>query len=346
MTKAAPLQIAHPRAMNPSWLDNTGTFLGIGCPLPLDEPFTSAQARDLGVGRRSLTALLRAGLVRRVLHEVYAAAQAPDDTLMRARALALVVPDAAVVTDRTAAWLHGVDILPRSALIVAPPLNMAHTEESRVRRPGVDGRRRGLILSDITEVHGVRVTTGLRTALDLGRLLWRFDALAAIDGFLRIGVPHELLAAEVGRFRGYRGVRQLRVLVPLGDGRAESAGESALRLHWYDAGLPRPELQYWIYSDSGVAIYRLDIAEPEARYAAEYDGEEFHTEDDAKQHDEERRDWISENRSWTIDPFTKDDVYKPGADPISQLQSGFTTARRSVSLWTPSRRDGRSLRLE
>ncbi len=57
-------------------------------------------------------------------------------------------------------------------------------------------------------------------------------------GSFSLGVPHELMAAEIGRFKGYRGVRQLRVLVPLGDGRSESPGESVLRLHWYDAGLP------------------------------------------------------------------------------------------------------------
>lgn len=324
--------------MDRSWLDDRSVFLGEGCPLPLDEPFTTAQARSLGVGRRRFDALVRGGLIRRLLHEVYAAAQAPDDLLTRAKALGLVVPEAAVVTDRTAAWLHGVDILPRSAVTVPPPLNIAHTEESRVRRPGVDGRRRGLIASDITEIHGIRVTTGLRTGLDLGRLLWRFDALAAIDGFLRLGVPHELIAAEIGRFKGYRGVRQLRMLVPLGDGRSESPGESALRLHWYDAGLPKPDLQHWIYSDDGVAIYRLDITEPESRYGAEYDGEEFHTSDEDQQHDKGRREWISEHREWTIGPFTKAEVYNPSADPIAQLQAGFATARRKVSLWTPRRR--------
>jgi hypothetical protein len=324
--------------MNDSWLDDHNVFLGEGCPLPLQEPFTAARAMSLGVSRRRFEALVRAGLIRRVLHEVYAAAQAPDDMLTRARALGLVIPEAAVVTDRTAAWLHGVDILPRSAVHAPPPLNVAHTEESRVRRPGVDGRRRGLIASDITEIHGIRVTTCLRTALDLGRLLWRFDALAAIDAFLRSGVPPELIAVEIGRFKGYRGVRQLRVLAPIGDPRSESVAEAALRLHWYDAGLPKPELQHWIYSDEGVPIYRLDITEPESRYAAEYDGEEFHSSDADRQHDLGRREWIREHRGWTIDTFTKADVYDPSADPVGRLQAGFAAARRRVSLWTPRRR--------
>ena len=324
--------------MDHTWLDARGAFLGAGCPLPLDSPFTLAQALVLGVSRRSLRCMAAGGLIRPVVRGVYAVSQAPDDTLMRARALALVVPATAVVTDRTAAWLHGVDILPRTALTLAPPIDVVHVDDTRVRRPEVDGRRRGLLARDITLVHGVRATTALRTALDLGRLLWRFDALAAIDGFLRIGVPQELLVAEIGRFKGYRGVIQLRTLALLGDGRSESPGEGALRLHWHDAGLPRPELQYWIHSDDGVPIYRLDLADPDVRYAAEYDGEEFHTAIEDQEYDEARSGWISDHRGWRIDPFTKHEVYGRDPSPVMQLQAGYADARRHRTLWTPRRR--------
>ncbi len=121
--------------MDKTWLNDRGSLLGDRCPLPLDEPFTAAQARASGVSRRTFDALVRDGFVRRVLHEVYAAAQAPDDTQMRAAALALVIPPEAVVADRTAAWLHGVDILPRSALATPPPLNVVHMSDTRMRRP-------------------------------------------------------------------------------------------------------------------------------------------------------------------------------------------------------------------
>ena len=114
---------------------------------------------------------------------------------------------------------------------------------------------------------------------------------------------------ELGRFKGFRGVIQCRYLVSIGDGRAESGPESALRLHWYDAGLGRPELQWWVYSDSGVPLFRIDIADPAVRYGAEYDGEEFHTEDDDARHDEERREWLERERGWKIDPFRKDPVF-------------------------------------
>ena len=68
------------------------------------------------------------------------------------------------------------------------------------------------------EVLGLRVTTPLRTACDLGRLLSRDRAFAALDTMLRLGAfDAEELWAETERFRGMRGVRQLRAFAPLAD---------------------------------------------------------------------------------------------------------------------------------
>lgn len=316
------------------WLAPAGDVLAASFPMPLDAPFTRRQALDGGIDPRQLRALVDQGLLRKVLRGVYAASQAPDSVLFRARSLALVVPDCAVVTDRTAAWLHGVPILERGAHLAAPPISVCETNDSRVRRAGVDGRRRQFIDGDVVELHGIPVTTPLRTGLDLGRSLWRFDALAALDGVLRVGVDHDRLLSETERFKGHRGVVQLRALAPLADGRSESPGESALRLHWYDAGLPTPEPQFWILDDSGVARYRLDVPHPGVRYAAEYDGTEFHSSDEDLAHDDERRAWIRE-RGWTIDAFDKDAVYGRSTDITVQLKAGFIRARRARAIWVP-----------
>jgi hypothetical protein len=310
-------------------------LLGGDFPLPLDGPFTTHTAGEAGISPHHLKTLVRHGLVRRVLHGVYAASQAPDSVKFRAAALHLVVPPCAVVTDRTAAWLHGVPILERGAHLEAPAISVCETVDSRVRRPGVDGRRRQLRERDVIELHGLRVTTPMRTGLDLGRRLWRFDALAAIDGILHIGVDHDELLSEIERFRGHRGVRQLRWIAPLADGRAESPGESALRLHWYDAGLPRPEPQFGVLDDSGQEIYRLDVPDPHVRYAAEYDGEEFHSSEEDVAHDERRREWIRRERHWSIDAFRKDAVYGRRTDIDRQLRAGFLAAKKSVSFWIP-----------
>jgi hypothetical protein len=316
------------------WLRDS-RLLGDDFPLPLDAPFTTAMASEAGVSRNQLTVLLRDRLVRRVLHGVYAATQAPDSVRFRASALHLVIPDCGVVTDRTAAWLHGVPILERGSHLQAPPISVCETVDSRVRRPGVDGRRRQLLERDVMVLDGLRVTTPLRTGLDLGRSLWRFDALAAIDGVLRLGVDHDELLSEIERFRGFRGVRQLRWIAPLGDPRAESPGESALRLHWHDAGLPDPEPQFAILDEWGRELYRLDVPDPVVRYAAEYDGEEFHSSRAATAHDEERREWIRQERHWTVDAFGKEEVYGRRTDLDRRLRTAYLAAKKSMSFWIP-----------
>lgn len=309
--------------------------MGSGFPLPCDVPFDRGTARAAGLTDRHLHDLEAAGLLRRVLQGVYAAAQSPDSVRDRVRALHLVLPPDTVVTDRTAGWLHGIPILRRGAHLVAPPLDLATTTDTRVRRCGTDGHRRMLSKRDVMDLYGVPVTTPLRTACDLGRLLWRFDALAAVDGALRLGVRREQLMAETGRFQGFRGVRQLRMLVPLADGRAESPGESALRLHWHDAGLPRPELQHEILDDDGWPRFRLDVPAPDVRYAAEYDGVEFHSSRGDRDHDHARRQWIREERNWVIDVFDKDDVYGSSRAIIERLGEGFRRARAAVAVWSP-----------
>lgn len=324
--------------MDDSWLDEGGTLLGPGFPLPLDAPFTTAQARECGVSRRTFELMLRTGMIRCELRGVHAAAQAPNDPLMRAAALRLVLPPDAVVVDRTAAWLHGVDALRRSAVHAPPPLDVIHTTDTRMKRPGVDGSRRGLVPDDLTLVQGIPVTTRLRTALDCGRLLWRYDALAVIDGIVRLGTDQEQMVRQLARFKGYRGVIQLRYLVSIADGRAESGPESALRLHWYDAGLGRPECQWWVYDDDGTALYRIDIADPATLYGAEYDGEEHHTEDADIEYDLGRREWLEKHRGWKIDPFCKDPVFHHPELVPGLLRAGFVEARRHLSLWTPARR--------
>ena len=127
---------------------------------------------------------------------------------------------------------------------------------------------------------------------------------------------------------------QLRGLLPLVDGRAESAGESALRLHWHDALLPRPEVQWWVQDDSGVDLYRLDLALPSIGYAAEYDGEQHHGEEQA-QGDPQRRGWLAEERGWEIGVFRKKHVYGTNPSAPERLRAGVVRARRGLGGWNP-----------
>ena len=90
---------------------------------------------------------------------------------------------------------------------------------------------------------------------------------------------HELLAA-VGEQKGRRGIVNVRELVELADGRAESPMESEARLVFIDGGLPVPELQLEIVDLYG-KLWRVDFAWPDCKLIAEYDSVEWHANPDA-----------------------------------------------------------------
>lgn len=263
-------------------------------------PFTWAQARSAGMSRERLTDLLAEGKVRRVVHGVYQPASLEDTIESRCAALALVMRPFGVVCDRTASWLHGVDTFDYRELDILPPLDaFVLRDHSRTRRSSCRGGRRDLSPRDICFAGSVPVTTPLRTALDLGCSLSRRDALAALDGFMRIcGVTLEGMKAELPRYRGRRGVVQLRRLVPLATPLAESPGESWTRMAIIDAGLPAPQPQIWV-TDRGRDRFRLDLGYERARVAVEYDGREFHDDPARRLADRQRRDWLR-GRGWTV----------------------------------------------
>jgi hypothetical protein len=206
--------------------------------LPLGMPFTPAMARAVGVPRSALDRMLRDGLLRRVLRGVYVDATVLDDPETRARSVALVLPRGAVVVDRTAAWLHGVEVL-RARCDLLPPLEVLG--RSAAGRPRHFGAERTLISEDVETPYGVPVTTPLRTALDLGRLLAPDRALASMDALLRTHrFTHRELLLQVERFRHQKGVVQLRRLAPIVDARASCPAESILRVRWLEASLPTP----------------------------------------------------------------------------------------------------------
>jgi hypothetical protein len=256
-----------------------------------------------------------------VLRGVYQSFAAPDTIASRAQAAALVMPPFAVVCDRTAAWIHGIDVVRYRELEVLPPLDVVVLRYARRQnRSEWRNGERDLAPRDIMRIESVRVTTPLRTALDLGCKLPRLDALAAIDQFMR---EHELtmddFRRELPRYFRRRGVVQLRRVVAIADPRSESPAESWVRMTIIDAGLPVPEIQ-WSVIVAGAERYRLDLAYPRNRVCVEYDGVEFHTAPEDRLADAERREWLREN-GWTVIVVTKDDLGAGAAsDWLSELR--------------------------
>ena len=94
--------------------------------------------------------------------------------LVRARAArASSIGDSSVVCDRSAAWLWGVDCFGCAELDGTPALESCVLRgHQATERDEVAGVTRDLRPADWVELGGVRVTTPLRTAADLGCRLW------------------------------------------------------------------------------------------------------------------------------------------------------------------------------
>ena len=300
--------------------------------LPLDRPFTTQQARDAGVRDKLLQALAKTGYLRRLVAGVYVADNVPDSLELRCEALALVVPHDCFVTDRTAAWLHGAPnaMAPNEHLAVPPVSCFRPSDHGRLRNDLTASGEREIIECDLMEVHGIVVTTPLRTALDLGRLQPTYDLrLAGMDAMLGLGVDHRELLDEVKRFRRRRGVVGLRVLAPQADGGSQSFGESASRRRWNDAGLPRPRTQIPVTVD-GVVVFILDFGLEDLLLAAEYDGEQWHSSPDQVARDTDRRAWLASARGWIIEVLRRDNVFGHHQDAEPRLRAAFDQARASV----------------
>jgi hypothetical protein len=248
-----------------------------------------------------------------VLHGVYQRSDAPDTLESRIEAARLVLTPGVVFCDRTAAWLHGVDVFDYRELEILPPLECVVVRgRSRVDRRQCDGGERDLARYDVMELGAVRLTTPLRTALDLGCKLRRPDGLTALDMFARLhGVSQDMLLASLPRYRGRRGVVKLRGLVPLTDGRSESSGESRTRLVLHDAGLPAPVPQFWVVH-RGVELFRLDLAWPKHLVAVEYDGQWHEHTEAQRAADRLRRRWLREH-GWTVIVVRRGDLGLEGA---------------------------------
>lgn len=316
--------------MQPPYLSEDPALLDERFPLPLDEPFTTREALSRGVTGKQLTRLVRDGYLRRPLKGVYIAAQVADTTEWRGRILAKVAPPGTVITDWTATWFWtGMD-RPGSHLDV-PPLDAFKVRgQDRLRNGLVRSGERWLLPSDFVRLDAdVRITTPLRTAWDLGRLMPRIVAIGGMDALCRHGTFDVAELVEgVERFRRQRGVVQLRTLAPMVDPRAESLGESAVRLRWRECpSLPAPQLQIPLYGDDGAVHYRLDLGVEELRLGVEYDGEAWHDSEADRAHDVQRRTTIEDVHGYRLDVFRRAHVFGQREILMQRLPAAVREAR-------------------
>jgi very-short-patch-repair endonuclease len=284
-------------------------------------PFRVSRDGAIGLSRSRLRKLRSEHLLRSVVRGVLVDTRVPDTRDLRCLALGLVLPPHGVICHCSAAWAYKIDAFqPRDRFLLTPQCMVPHGAV-RPRYQGVICIRGYLPDEDITILNGLPVTTPGRTTVDLLRSLRRPYALSVADAMVREElVTVAELSRRIRRLKGYPGIRQARDLLRLIDGRAESPGESWLRLRLVDAGFPFPRPQYEVIDHRGRVIARLDLAYPGIQLAMEYDGRAYHSHEQDRKHDAERRDLLTDAYGWRVEPATKEDVLGP--DPAFEMRIG------------------------
>ncbi|MEO6792903.1 MAG: hypothetical protein ABI253_01785 [Mycobacterium sp.] len=175
-----------------------------------------------------------------------------------------------VIAGVTAAALHGAEWVDADV-----PVELLSRKSPSPR--GMIVRNERVADDETTIIGGLSVTTPARTAFDLARHLPHGQASARLDALARatqFAVNDVLGLAR--RYPGARGLKQLRKLMQLVDGGAESPKETWLRLLLIEAGFPVPTTQIPVYVNQRLFAV-LDMGWEEFKVSAEYDGEVHRT---------------------------------------------------------------------
>lgn len=242
------------------------------------------------------------------------------------RPLLAVMPDA-VASFITAARIWGVPLPPRfrddfSLHVTRPP------KTPLSERPGIVCHRMRLGEPDVVLHQGVRLTSPLRTLLDLAGVLPR-DDIVAIGDYLVCEHPAGFPAPrdplyrieQIGayleaqrRVRGLPAAKRALNLVRVG---ADSVPETKLRLAIVDAGLPEPVLNYVIRDRFGRAVAWPDQAFVEARFVVQYDGEHHRTAE--QQASDNWRNRFVADEGWDQLVVSNTDVRRRGWDGVARV---------------------------
>lgn len=275
----------------------------------LAQPFTAEQARAAGLERDDLAALLRVGVIRRLWRGCYASEHLDDDITVWAQAAARSLPDGCVVAGRSSAFLQGVDILSRPAVLEV----LAVVQRRPRARAGLRVRETSRLPDDdIVHIAGVPCTTAARTAADLARWDSPREGLVAVDSLTHAGLCSvDEIAAQLACVRGRRWTQRALAVLDLCEPLTESPQESRTRYEWVIGGAPRPVVQHVVvHPVSNAFVARLDLALPEELIGGEYDGVDAHSAEDAFAHDRVRQNELTA-LGWKLIRWTSRDIWTP-----------------------------------
>ncbi|WP_350281310.1 type IV toxin-antitoxin system AbiEi family antitoxin domain-containing protein [Kribbella sp. HUAS MG21] len=188
---------------------------------------------------------------------------------LRTRAVSHRLCGRAVVSHQSAVLLHGVRIA---------ELDLRRVHVTRMRGAG---RSDGAVcqhaarppVDAVCEVDGVRTILAPRAVIETVRTTDHRVAVSVVDQALRLRIATlQQLTESLNLFAGRSGFRAAARAVEFGDGRAESVGESWLRVMLAELGLPAPLLQAVIRDEQGTFVARVDFLLAQYGVIVEFDG--------------------------------------------------------------------------
>ncbi len=286
-----------------------------------------ARRRDLlaaGLSRRALQRRVERGELRPLTPHLFTdVAQPSPDEPLRAAVVALD----GVVSHTSAALLWGLEL----ARTPEQPTVTVGRDRSRATSDGVVVRRADLVDGDWSSRDGVRVTTVVRTVLDLCRTLPLAEAVAAADAALRLGLVRlvELRAALCALPAG-RGRAAVARVLALVDPRSGSVLESLLRVLLHVHGIRPPRSQLVVRTRQGVRVGRVDFAWPDLRLVVEADGFAFHA-DRRAYRDDRRRSNALVLAGWRLLRFTWEDVVQHPERVVAAVRTALADDSRTAA---------------
>lgn len=301
--------------------------------------FTTSEAAAAGVGQSRLTA---DDLVR-YCRGFYVPGDAELTELEVITALVRGSPQV-VVCSETAARLWGFPAAwGTSPWGLADPQFLVHLNHHRTHRRDsgrVRWHEKVLLPHEISALGDVRITSRIRTFLDLAKIFSHDDLVAVGDHLVRQPrqqyenrvTSHATMDALNRAVQDFHGPGARRALAAVKDVRvgSDSPAETRLRLAIARGGLPTPQLNVAISAD-GVALGEPDLSWPTWKICVEHDGP-HHRSAEQQELDIERRE-RRENNGWVQVQTTARDLRAGGRRAVHRLT---TQLRRQGWNGTPS----------
>jgi hypothetical protein len=282
--------------------------------------FTTYHARAAGIGSSLLTRRLQLGLYVRLYPGVYAFAGSVPTWHRRVAAAVEAVGPNAAASHQTAAELWKLTDRRRDRIeVVVRRWRRRHALDFDVHE-SLD-----LAPQDVVVHEGVRVTSAVRTVVDLGASSpWLVER--ALEQGIRAGLfglsDVSAFVERVAR-RGRRGVGVIRPLLEMRerwDSVTESALEDQFRHVVDEAGLPEPVAQLIISDEADGFVCRADFAYPRSRVVIELDSEAHHMDRLAFRNDRAKQNLVG-LLGWKVLRYTWWDLVERPAAVVSQVRA-------------------------